>query len=123
MISYDLRAKSQQLKAESQEPKARAREGWKILLDRLACLPVGPARPKLTEAQVDRIAGAIAVHPVEVFNAVMDRADCYGDDPAAQLAAAMDFEVLRWFRFTAGMRRPQAWQVVTDLLTSGGGQR
>jgi len=123
MISYDLRAKSQKLKAESQEPRARAREGWKILLDRLAGLPVGAARPKLTEAQIDRIAGAFTVYPVEVFNAVMARADRYGDDPAAQLAAALDFEVLRWFQFTAGMRRHQAWQVVTDLLTSGGGQR
>jgi hypothetical protein len=92
-------------------------------LDRLARLPVGPARPKLTEAQIDRIAQAFALHPVEVFNAVMDRADQYGDDPAAQLAAALDYEALRWRRSTAGMRRTRAWQVVTDLLAADGRAR
>lgn len=120
MISYKQRAKSQELKAQSQEPRARAREGWQNLLGRLADLPVGPARPKLTEPQIDRITGAFAVHPVEVFNAVMARADRYGDDPAAQLAAALDLEVLRWPRTTAGMTRTRAWQVVTDLLAAGG---
>ena len=123
MISYKHRAKSQEPKAESQEPRARAHEGWKKLLGRLAGLPVGPARPKLTELQIDRIAEAFTVYPIDVFNAVMDRADQYGDDPAAQLAAALDLEVLRWRQTTAGMKRERAWQVVTDLLTLGGAAR
>jgi hypothetical protein len=114
---------SQELKAQSQEPRARAREGWKKLLGRLAGLPVGPTRPKLTEPQIDRIAEAFTVYPVEVFNAVMDRADQYGDDPAAQLAAALDLEVLRWRQTTVGMKRERAWQVVTDLMTLGGAAR
>ena len=123
MISYKHRAKSQEPKAESQEPRARAHEGWKKLLGRLAGLPVGPARPKLTEPQIDRFSEAFTVYPVEVFNAVMDRADQYGDDPAAQLAAALDLEVLRWRQTTEGMKRERAWQVVTDLLTLGGAAR
>lgn len=120
--SYKPRAESQEPKAQSQEPKLRAREGWKIFLGRLADLPVGPERPKLSDAQVERIAGAFAVHPVEVFNAVMDRADRYGDDPEAQLAASLDLEVLRWGKMTGGMTRTRAWQVVVDLIAPGGGR-
>lgn len=105
------------------EPRARASERQKFLLDQLARLPTGPARPKLTEPQITRIVEAFSIHPVEVFNAVMDRADRYGDDPDAQLAAALDYEALRWKQSTTGMRRTQAWQVVTDLLTLGGGVR
>ncbi len=105
---------------EKHKQRTRTREA----LDRLTATPVAVGRPKLTDAQVDRIAQAFAVHPPEVFNAVMDRSDRYGDDPAAQLAAALDYELLRWrakvSRFIpAHLDRTRAWSEVAGLICRG----
>lgn len=105
---------------EKHKQRTRTREA----LDRLTATPVAAGRPKLTDAQVDRIAQAFAVHPPEVFAAVMDRSDRYGDDPAAQLAAALDYELIRWRSkvrtyIPARLDRSAAWSEVAGIICRG----
>lgn len=102
------------------DQRVRAREG----LARLAAMTVAVGRPKLTESQVDRIAQAFAVHPPEVFNAVMARSDRYGQDPMAQIAAALDYELIRWRErirsfVPARLDRSAAWSEVATLICRG----
>lgn len=73
-----------------QEMRDHARMRVRVYLNRMGCLPVRDV-PALADAEVDQIAARVAMWPVEVFNAIMDRADVYGSEPMGQIAAALDF--------------------------------
>jgi hypothetical protein len=103
----------------SRTSSVRAREAG--LLDRLGRMPLASGLPDLTDAQVERVADAFAAGSIMVYRAVVDRADRYGPGPMADVAAILDFELLRWRRkvrsfVPARTDRSQAWAELAVIL-------